>query len=52
MNLNELATASRYNIPVIEVIINNSVLGMVRQWQDLFYEERYSYTTLQDKVDL
>lgn len=51
MNLNELATASRYNIPVIEVIINNSVLGMVRQWQDLFYEERYSYTTLQDKVD-
>lgn len=51
MNLNELATASRYNIPVIEVIINNSVLVMVRQWQDLFYEERYSYTTLQDKVD-
>ena len=51
MNLNELATASRYNIPVIEVIITNSVLGMVRQWQDLFYEERYSYTTLQDKVD-
>lgn len=51
MNLNELATASRYNIPVIEIIINNSVLGMVRQWQDLFYEERYSYTTLQDKVD-
>ena len=39
MNLNELATASRYNIPVIEVIINNSVLGMVRQWQDLFYED-------------
>ena len=51
MNLNELATASRYNIPVIEVIINNSVIGMVRQWQDLYYEERYSYTTLQDKVD-
>lgn len=51
MNLNELATASRYSIPVIEIIINNSVLGMVRQWQDLFYEERYSYTTLQDKVD-
>ncbi len=48
-NLNELATASRYNIPVIEVIINNSVLGMVRQWQDSFYEERYSYTTLQDE---
>lgn len=51
MNLNELATASRYNIPVIEVIINNGVLGMVRQWQDLFYEERYSYTTLNDSVD-
>ena len=51
MNMNELATASRYNIPVIEVIINNGVLGMVRQWQDLFYEERYSYTTLNDKVD-
>lgn len=51
MNMNELATASRYNIPVIEVIINNGVLGMVRQWQDLFYEERYSYTTLNDKAD-
>lgn len=51
MNLNELATASRYNIPIIEVIINNSVLGMVRQWQGLFYEERYSYTTLEDPVD-
>lgn len=51
MNLNELATASRYNIPIIEVIINNSVLGMVRQWQDLFYEEHYSYTTFEDPVD-
>lgn len=51
MNLNELATVSRYNIPIIEVIINNSVLGMVRQWQDLFYDERYSYTTFQDPVD-
>ena len=51
MNLNELATASRYNIPIIEVIINNSVLGMVRQWQDLFYDERYSYTTFEDPVD-
>lgn len=51
MNLNELATVSRYNIPMIEVIINNSVLGMVRQWQDLFYDERYSYTTFQDPVD-
>lgn len=51
MNMNELATASRYNIPIIEVIINNQVLGMVRQWQTLFYEGRYSNTVLQDKVD-
>lgn len=51
MNMNELATASRYNIPIIEVVINNQVLGMVRQWQTLFYEGRYSNTVLQDKVD-
>lgn len=51
MNLNELATASRYNIPIIQVVINNHVLGMVRQWQTLFYEQRYSQTVLQDKVD-
>ncbi len=51
MNMNEVATATRSNIPVIEVVLNNHVLGMVRQWQNLFYEERYSYTTLQDKVD-
>ncbi len=51
MNLNELATASRYNIPIIQVIINNSVLGMVRQWQTLFYGERFSHTVLNDKVD-
>lgn len=51
MNLNELATASRYNIPVIEVVINNKVLGMVRQWQTLFYGQRYSSTVLDDKVD-
>jgi len=51
MNLNELATASRYNIPVIEVVINNHVLGMVRQWQNLFYGQRYSNTILSDKVD-
>lgn len=51
MNLNELATASRYNIPVIEVVINNKVLGMVRQWQTLFYGQRYSATVLDDKVD-
>lgn len=51
MNMNELATASRYNIPVIEVVINNQVLGMVRQWQTLFYEKHYSNTVLTDKVD-
>lgn len=51
MNMNELATAGRYNIPVIEVVINNHVLGMVRQWQTLFYEKRYSQTILQDSVD-
>ena len=51
MNMNELATATRYNIPVIEVVINNHVLGMVRQWQTLYYGQRYSYTVLNDSVD-
>ena len=51
MNMNELATAARYNIPVIEVIFDNHVLGMVRQWQDLFYGKRYSATVLDDSVD-
>lgn len=51
MNMNEIATATRYNIPIIQVVINNQVLGMVRQWQNLFYEERYSYTNLKDSVD-
>lgn len=51
MNMNELATAARYNIPIIEVVINNHVLGMVRQWQTLFYKERYSSTILNDGVD-
>ena len=51
MNMNELATASRYGIPVIEVVINNHVLGMVRQGQTLFYDKRYSATILEDKVD-
>ncbi len=51
MNMNELATASRYNIPIIQVVINNHVLGMVRQWQSLFYDHRYSQTVLEDKVD-
>ncbi|MFQ8901651.1 MAG: thiamine pyrophosphate-dependent enzyme [Lachnospira eligens] len=47
----KLATATRYNIPIIEVIFNNHVLGMVRQWQDLFYGKRYSATVLDDQVD-
>ncbi len=51
MNMNELATASRYNIPIIEIVIDNRVLGMVRQWQTLFYGKRYSQTVLNDKVD-
>ena len=51
MNMNEIATAVRYNIPVVQVVINNHVLGMVRQWQTLFYEERYSATILNDAVD-
>lgn len=51
MNMNELATASRYNVPIIQVVINNKVLGMVRQWQTLFYGKRYSNTILDDKVD-
>ena len=51
MNMNELATVSRYHIPIIQVVINNHVLGMVRQWQTLFYDKRYSQTILNDKVD-
>ena len=51
MNMNESATATRYNIPIIQMVFNNHVLGMVRQWQNLFYGQRYSYTTLNDCVD-
>ena len=51
MNMNELATAVRYQIPVVEIVMNNSVLGMVRQWQTLFYGKRYSNTVLNDGVD-
>jgi len=51
MNMNELATATRYNIPIIEIVFNNHVLGMVRQWQDLFYGQRYSATVLDDCTD-
>lgn len=51
MNLNELATIARYNISMIIVLMDNGVLGMVRQWQTMFYEERYSQTTLKDLTD-
>ena len=51
MNMNEIATASREKLPLIEVIVNNHVLGMVRQWQDLFYNQHYSATVLDDGVD-
>ena len=51
MNMNEIATAARYNIPVIQLVLNNHVLGMVRQWQTLFYGKRYSATVLNDQVD-
>ena len=51
MNMNEIATAAREKLPLIEIIVNNHVLGMVRQWQDLFYEKRYSATVLDDGVD-
>ena len=51
MNMNGIATAARYQIPVIQVVVNNHVLGMVRQWQNLFYGGRYSATVLNDSVD-
>ncbi|MGN8772952.1 biosynthetic-type acetolactate synthase large subunit [Candidatus Weimeria sp. HCP3S3_B5] len=51
MNMNEIATAVRNKLPIVEVIMNNHVLGMVRQWQDLFYGKRYSNTILDDGVD-
>ncbi len=51
MNMNEIMTAVRNNIPIIEVIVDNRVLGMVRQWQTLFYGERYSHTVLDDGTD-
>lgn len=51
MNMNEIATAAHYQIPVIQVVVNNHVLGMVRQWQNLFYGGRYSATVLNDSVD-
>lgn len=51
MNCNELATVSKYNIPLTIILINNNALGMVRQWQKMFQDERYSETYLGDEVD-
>ena len=51
MNMQEIMTAARYNVPIIEIVVNNHVLGMVRQWQTLFYGERYSNTVLEDNAD-
>ena len=51
MCLQELATAVTYNVPIVILILNNGVLGMVRQWQTLFYDHRYSHTILNDSVD-
>lgn len=51
MNMNEMATAVTYNLPIVIVVLNNNALGMVRQWQTLFFEKRYSHTTLNRKTD-
>ncbi len=51
MNMNEIATAARMNRPLVQIVMNNHVLGMVRQWQTLFYDKRYSHTILNDNVD-
>lgn len=51
MNMIELMTASRYHIPIIQIVIDNRVLGMVRQWQTLYYGKRYSATVLEDQTD-
>lgn len=51
MNLNELATAVSQDLPIVIIILDNGVLGMVRQWQQTFYDERYSQTTLNRKTD-
>ena len=51
MNMNELATAVTNRLPLVVLVLNNSVLGMVRQWQTMFYDHRYSSTTLERKTD-
>ncbi|MBS4026224.1 MAG: acetolactate synthase large subunit, partial [Clostridia bacterium] len=51
MNLNELSTVSKYNLPVVILLLNNNTLGMVRQWQGLFCDKRYSFTDLGNEID-
>ncbi len=51
MNCNELATAVEYNLPIIIVILNNNALGMVKQWQDLFYDRRFSQSIIERKTN-
>ena len=51
MNMNELSTAAKENLPIIDIVMNNNALGMVRQWQKLFCEGRFSQTTLNKKTD-
>ncbi|HAE44988.1 MAG TPA: acetolactate synthase large subunit, partial [Lachnospiraceae bacterium] len=52
MNMNEILTSVRCDLPIIEIVINNHALGMVRQWQHLFYNKRYSQTLLDDSLDI
>jgi len=52
MNLNELTTLASYNLPIVVLVMNNSVLGMVRQWQKVFYDGRFSATDPHRKTDL
>ncbi|MEG0615604.1 MAG: thiamine pyrophosphate-dependent enzyme, partial [Oscillospiraceae bacterium] len=51
MNMNELSTIAKFQIPVIELVFDNGVLGMVRQWQKLFYDGRFSQTTIERQTD-
>ncbi|MFR6071621.1 MAG: biosynthetic-type acetolactate synthase large subunit [Faecalitalea cylindroides] len=51
MNLNELATVATQNLPIVIILMNNGVLGMVRQWQNLFFDKHYSQTVLERKTD-
>jgi acetolactate synthase-1/2/3 large subunit len=51
MNLNEMATAVTFNLPIVIILFNNNALGMVKQWQELFFGERYSNTILNRRTD-